>query len=62
MNSRIGILTQPALQLCSSKATPKQAMCKHMADGGGCKAGDAGAVKNQFLSLLGYILKSSRIE
>jgi len=35
----------------------KQAMCKHMVDGRGCKGGDASAVKNQILKFLGYILQ-----
>jgi len=40
--------------LQQAQPTRKQAMCKHMVDGRGCKGGDASAVKNQILKFLGY--------
>jgi len=43
--------------LQQAQPTRKQAMCKHMVDGRGCKGGDASAVKNQILKFLGYILQ-----
>jgi len=44
--------SDPDLQ--QAQPTRKQAMCKHMVDGRGCKGGDASAVKNQILKFLGY--------
>ncbi|HEX4839948.1 MAG TPA: S9 family peptidase [Rhabdochlamydiaceae bacterium] len=43
-----------APDLQQAQPTRKQAMCKHMVDGRGCKGGDASAVKNQILKFLGY--------
>jgi len=59
VGSKIGNLAKPAPQICTRLwPAPKQAMCKHMADGGGCKGGDAkgrtGAAKTQFLNQLVY--------
>jgi len=45
-----------APDLQQAQPTRKQAMCKHMVDGRGCKGGDASAVKNQILKFLGYTL------
>ncbi|HEX4838930.1 MAG TPA: hypothetical protein VFU89_00630, partial [Rhabdochlamydiaceae bacterium] len=43
-----------AADLQQAQPTRKRAICKHMVDGRGCKGGDASAVKNQILKLLGY--------
>lgn len=43
-----------AAGLQQASPAPKQAMCKHMADTGGCKHEDAGAAKNQFSSCVLY--------
>ncbi|HEX4840141.1 MAG TPA: hypothetical protein VFU89_06835, partial [Rhabdochlamydiaceae bacterium] len=43
-----------APDLQQAQPTRKQAMCKHMVDGRGCKGGDASAVKNQILNHLRY--------
>jgi hypothetical protein len=53
-DSRIGFLTKPAPQICNSETAPKQVVLTSTADAGGCKGGDAGAVKNRFLSHFVY--------
>ena len=50
----LGFAKPGASDLQQAKQAPKQAMCKHMVDTGGCKDEDAGAGKNQIFKFLGY--------
>jgi hypothetical protein len=44
----------PAPQICNSETAPKQGVLTSTTDAGGCKCGDAGAVKNRCLNHFGY--------
>ncbi|HSW86679.1 MAG TPA: hypothetical protein VLG49_04170 [Rhabdochlamydiaceae bacterium] len=43
-----------ATDLQQAMPLPKQGMCKHMSDAGGCKDEDAGAAQNRFLNHIRY--------
>lgn len=43
-----------AADLQQAMPVPKQGMCKHMSDAGGCKDEDDGAAQNRFLNRVRY--------
>ncbi|HSW86845.1 MAG TPA: polysaccharide pyruvyl transferase family protein [Rhabdochlamydiaceae bacterium] len=47
-----------AIDLQQAMPAPKQGMCKHMSDAGGCKDEDAGAAQSQFLNHVRYNFKN----
>ncbi len=62
VNSKFGVLAKAgAPNLNQTKSASKQRLCRHRCFAPGFKVGDAGAAKNQFLSLLGYKLAKNGV-